>query len=175
MLHCTVLVLMLCRWTTRCTVAGSAHLSNSVRSRQCRKRGKPCSRLNSPQASARGLFRVTPSAHRCFPRIVGCMHVDELPRTGAMQLDDDVAFRPREMPHPRWNHAERSLGKLIELGGIELIPHADQQGSADHGHMLDDRVEMRRDGIPVRKRQPQGERAPLGGITIEDCKLGACG
>ena len=41
--------------------------------------------------------------------------------------------------------------------------------------MLGDWVEMRWDGIPVRKRQPHGERAALGGITVEDCKLGTRG
>ena len=89
------------------------------------------------------VLTITPSARRFLPpRIIRRVHVNQFPRPGAMQLDDDVALRPREMPHPRRNHTKCAFGKIVELRGIQLSAHPDLQRPVDDCHMFWAGVEM---------------------------------
>src|SRR5438105_12276406 len=58
--------------------------------------------------------------------IVAGVHIDQAPRSRAVQLDNDVALCTSEMPHARGNEPKGAGRQLSELGGIELASHPHQ-------------------------------------------------
>src|SRR5262245_47605740 len=80
-------------------------------------------------------------------RVVCGIHIRELPRSYSVQLDDGLTFRPGKMVHARRHGAEATNRQATTTFGVERVAHAQKECALNHGDVLDNRVEVRRDAI----------------------------
>src|SRR5882672_1455860 len=132
----------------------------------------------SGQASAKGFVpgigagRVAAgpeAAALLLAGVVGRVDERDVRRSDTVYLDQRLlAAGPCEMPVRRRNGHEAADRQLLARALIEFLAHPDEEGSSQHGHVLDCLVIVRCDLVVGREFHAIDERSLLARVTLHD-------
>src|SRR5215208_6475567 len=77
-------------------------------------------------------------------RIVSWVHIYDVERALALNLENGAAFRPGEVAHLRGHVGEPAGLEFLALGLVEPFSHSEAKVARDDGHLLGLRVAVGR-------------------------------